>query len=63
MRNPVLHPVPMRRVFPLPLVLLAALSLSGCELIGDIFKVGVWVGVIIVLLVILAIWAIVRMIR
>ena len=34
------------------LVLLFSLNLSGCELIGDIFKAGVWVGVILVVLVI-----------
>jgi len=35
-----------------PWLLLAALlptALSGCEIIGDIFKAGVWVGVLLVL--------------
>jgi hypothetical protein len=27
-------------------VVLAALSLAGCEVIGDIFKAGMWVGVL-----------------
>lgn len=36
---------------PLLLVLLAAM-LSGCQVIGDIFKTGVWTGVILVLVVI-----------
>ncbi len=31
-----------------PVLFLAMASLSGCELIGDIFKAGVWVGVLIV---------------
>ena len=31
-----------------PLLLFAMVPLSGCELIGDIFKAGVWVGVLIV---------------
>jgi hypothetical protein len=26
----------------------AMVALSGCELVGDIFKAGVWVGVLIV---------------
>jgi len=30
------------------LLLLTTFSLSSCELIGDIFKAGVWVGVLIV---------------
>ena len=38
-------------------VLFAAVALSGCELIGDIFKAGVWVGVLLVLGVVgIAIW-------
>lgn len=37
------------QLFPL-LVLL--LSLSSCEMIGDIFKAGVWSGVILVVVVI-----------
>jgi hypothetical protein len=32
----------------------AAPALTGCELIGDIFQAGVWVGVIIVVVVIAA---------
>ena len=34
------------------LVLFAALLSSGCELIGDIFQAGVWVGVIMVAVVV-----------
>ena len=38
---------------------LSAVALSGCELIGDIFKAGVWVGVLLVLGVIgIMIWLI-----
>ncbi|HEV8344173.1 MAG TPA: hypothetical protein VGR30_17605 [Candidatus Binatia bacterium] len=33
-------------------LLLSALTLAGCEIIGDIFKAGVWVGVILVIAVI-----------
>jgi hypothetical protein len=37
------------------------LSLSGCEMIGDIFKAGVWVGVLLVVGVIaLIVWLISR---
>jgi hypothetical protein len=36
------------------LIVLAAMSAAGCELIGGIFKAGVWVGAIgVVLLVVL----------
>jgi hypothetical protein len=39
------------------LLLLSTVSLTGCEVIGDIFKAGVWVGVLLVILVIgLIVW-------
>jgi len=34
--------------FIYPLLLFVMLSLSSCELVGDIFKAGVWVGVLVV---------------
>ena len=34
------------------LLLLSVLALSGCQVIGDIFKAGVWVGVILVVVVV-----------
>ena len=33
------------------LLFLSTVVLTGCEVIGDIFKAGVWVGVLLVLLV------------
>ncbi|MFW6078819.1 MAG: hypothetical protein ACODAE_04315 [Gemmatimonadota bacterium] len=51
----------LRRVRTLAAVLIAAVGLAGCEIIADIFEVGFWVGVILVILVIVAIWLIVRM--
>jgi hypothetical protein len=36
----------------IPLLAFITLSTAGCELIGDIFQAGVWVGVIIVLAII-----------
>jgi hypothetical protein len=42
-------------------VLFSALALSGCEIVGDIFKAGVWVGVLLVLGVIgIIIWVIAK---
>lgn len=50
-------------VRPLLLILLGA-TLSGCQVIGDIFKTGVWTGVILVLVVIgLVIFGIVKMLK
>ena len=40
------------RALLLALLLLSTLMLGGCELIGGIFKAGVWVGVLLVLLII-----------
>lgn len=37
------------------LLIIAALILQGCELIGDIFGAGVWVGVIATVVVVLII--------
>lgn len=39
----------------------SALLFSGCEFIGDVFKTGVWVGVIIIIAVIALIAFIVKM--
>ena len=33
-------------------MLVMLVSLSGCRLIGDIFKAGVWVGVLVVVVVV-----------
>lgn len=42
----------MKKLIPF---LLIALSFSGCQVIGDIFKAGVWTGFLIVAVVIFAI--------
>jgi hypothetical protein len=42
---------------------IAALSLAGCELIGDIFKAGMWVGVLAVVAVIVLIGFVVSRFR
>ena len=39
-------------VMRIMLIVLAAMSAAGCELIGGIFKAGVWVGAIAVILVV-----------
>lgn len=39
-----------------------ATTLTGCQLVGDIFEAGVWVGVIVVVLVVvLIIWLLKRL--
>jgi hypothetical protein len=40
----------------IPLCVVLALSLSSCQAIGEIFKAGVWVGVIAIIIVLLIIF-------
>lgn len=47
----------IKRYFPLAILSLLVTTLSSCELVEGIFKAGVWVGVIVVVLVLaLVIW-------
>ncbi len=51
----------MNKYIPLTLITLLATTLSSCELIGGIFKAGMWSGIIIVVVVLVAIiWLISR---
>jgi hypothetical protein len=42
----------LMRALLLLLLVLATIPLAACELIGDIFQAGVWVGVIFVVMII-----------
>ena len=45
------------KYFPLAVIALLITTLSGCDLIGGIFKAGVWSGIIVVVIVLaLIIW-------
>lgn len=47
--------------YPFLFFFLSAVDLTGCEVIGDIFKAGVWTGVLLVILVIgLIVWLFTR---
>jgi len=47
----------MKKAFPLALIAFLCTTLSSCELVEGIFKAGVWVGVIVVVVVVaLLIW-------
>lgn len=47
----------MKRFNSIALLILVTVSLSGCEVIGGIFKAGVWSGIIMVVVVLaLIIW-------
>jgi len=45
------------------IVLLLLLGLGGCEVVKGIFKVGLWAGVVLVLLVVILVWLISRLFR
>jgi hypothetical protein len=54
----------MRRFSPLFTLLLGVvLLLPGCQVIGGIFKAGMWVGIIIVVIIIALIFGIGRMFK
>jgi hypothetical protein len=44
--------VPARQLTRILFIVLLAVSAAGCELIGGIFKAGVWAGVIGVILIV-----------
>jgi hypothetical protein len=45
-------------------LLFSAVALTGCELVADIFKAGVWVGVLLVLGVIaIVVWVVSKVMR
>lgn len=53
----------MQRIAAPIIVLLMSFGIAGCEVIEGIFKVGVWFGIIIVLIIIALIWYIMRLLR
>jgi Ca2+/Na+ antiporter len=47
----------MNQAVAFTLLAISTMMLVGCELVGDIFQAGVWVGVILVILVVgLVVW-------
>jgi hypothetical protein len=51
------------QVLLLVIMLLSTLALGGCEVIGDIFQAGMWVGVIGVVLVLAVVGFLVAKLR
>ena len=45
------------------LLVLLAVPLAGCQIVEGIFKVGMWVGIILVLLVVAAVFFVVNRVR
>ena len=49
----------MKKLSALSLLSMSLILLSSCQAIGDIFKAGVWVGIIVVVVIIaLVLWII-----
>ena len=47
----------MNKIITFMLLVISTMILGGCELVGDIFQAGVWMGVILVVLVVgLVVW-------
>jgi uncharacterized membrane protein YkvI len=47
----------MNKIITFTLLAISTMMLAGCELVGDIFQAGVWMGVILVILVLgLVVW-------
>jgi hypothetical protein len=51
----------MPRTFTLLALLLATMSMAGCEAIATIFEAGIWVGIIIVVIVLALVFGVIRM--
>jgi hypothetical protein len=51
------------RALLLTLVLLSAVLLGGCEVVGGIFKAGVWVGMIAVVLIVFGVGFLIAKLR
>jgi hypothetical protein len=55
--------VPASRRTRIALIVLLAMTASACELIGGIFKAGVWVGAIAVILVVVLLVVVVAKVK
>lgn len=53
----------MQRIAAALLVLGIATVPAGCRVIEGIFKVGLWAGIILVILIVVVIWLVVRLFR
>ena len=53
----------VRQISALSFLLASTLMLSGCELAEGIFKAGIWVGVIVVVLILAGVFALFRRLR
>lgn len=45
------------------ILLLSIISYPGCEFIGDVFKAGIWVGIIVIIAIIAVLALIIKMFK
>jgi uncharacterized membrane protein YkvI len=51
----------MNKTIAFTLLIISTLISAGCELVGDIFEAGIWLGVILVIMVVgLVVWLFVK---
>jgi len=53
----------MKKLFAILIMAIMSFTNSGCEMIGDIFQAGIWVGIIVVIAVIAVIAFIFRLFK
>ncbi len=53
----------MSKLNQLAILILCTYTFSGCEVIGDIFKAGIWVGIIIIIAIIAVVALIAKMFK
>lgn len=53
----------MKKPYAYAPLLLLALLVSGCDLVGDVLEFGFWTGVVVLALVVLVVWLVARAFR
>lgn len=53
----------MSRIIQLAILVSITSTFTGCEAIGDIFKAGIWVGIIVIIAIVAVIAFIAKMFR
>lgn len=53
----------MSRLYQIVILLTFSIGFTGCEFLGDVFKAGVWVGIIILIAIIAVVAFIIKLFR
>ncbi len=52
----------MKKLSALVLIIQMSMLISGCAFLGDVFKTGIWVGIIIVIAIVAVIAFVIKMV-